>query len=524
MNEKISSALWRVYLVGYALALIPAIILCIQEPQDLVQPKDVAVYPLIGLVLFLVFAVLGTRLEKFLDKYEKYLLVAFFVIYTLITVRITLHSRGVPVHDQASLLKGAQYMAGLTEEMNWTYFGRYNHNIIPMLFASLFYRVAAVLHIEDGYYVGLTWNILQVLCVLYCVFKTGRRISRHGSVSAWMGMIMMAVYIPVWGHTQSLYTDALSFCYGFVGFYIWLCNYEKRKSGWKYWLINVAAGIVWGIGFEIKATAIIPLIAVLIYLVLFEHRKTLLKNMAGLVVPVAVIAVCCSAYIQTLPSKDYADTWGVPSVGYFIGIGLEGNGGFNMDSEYLFGVTNIYGMAEKKAFSRAYILEHLDQFVNPDHVIAKVRHNFATGVMRADDFMSEAENHGFLYNCISYGGAYRDTYRTYVTSYWYMFLEWIVIACVLGALRKRPQGQWSNPAVCVPLLAVGGISLYVMLFEANNRQFYNSIPMIICAANIGIWSLYSVIEAAYLKRKNANGKWQEEQTSTALEQQEQKVG
>lgn len=499
MKEKICNALWKLFLFGYSLSLAAVIVLCVLESQDNLPAVRMAIYPLVGLLIVSVITLIGVKMEHFLDKYEKYLLPLFFILYTIATVRFTVHSRGIPVHDQKSLIAGAEYMAGLTEEMNWTYFGRWNHNIMPMVFLSFVFRAAKLLQIQDGYYLALALNIVQVLCVLYCVYKLGRRYSKHGSVSAWLGMGMMAVFIPIWGHTQSLYTDAFSFGFGIIAFYIWLCNYEKRKSGTKYWLINIAAGVIWGIGFEIKATVAIYLIAVILYLVLFEQWRVVLRNVMSLLAPVVLIATICSSYIQTLPSKDYADTWGVPPIGYFIGVGLEGNGGFDAYSEYFLGVTGEFGMEAKKDFSNAFILEHLDRFAVPDHMIAKLRHNFATGVMRADDFMSAAENNGFLYNCVSYGGAYRETYRTYVTAYWYMLLEWIVIACVLRGVMKWKKREKEDPAVFVPIMAVCGICVYVMIFEANNRQLYNHIPVIFCAANMGIWWTQSLIRRGYHK-------------------------
>lgn len=502
MNKKAGEILWKLFLGIYSVVLTVIIVLCVSETQEGVSSVAMTIYPLIGILAISVAACIGIKIEAFLNKYEKYLLLLFFVGYTLITVRMTLHSRGIPVHDSASVVDGAYYMAGLTDEMNWTYFARWNHQIMPMMLLGLVFRIATWLHISDVYYLALALNIGQVLCAFYCVYQLGKKYSKHSSVSGWLGMGMMAVYIPIWGHTQSLYTDAFSFSFGIVAFYIWLRNYEKRERGWKYWVTNVVAGMIWTLGYQIKATAAISMVAVLIYLLLFDHWKKVLQNAVCLVLPVILSIFLVKSYIQTLPCMEYEDSWGVPAIEYFIGLGLEADGSFRLESEFFNTIAGgIWGMEEKKAYGRAFIKENISQLWNKEHVISKIRYNFASGKMKAEDFFQDCDNHGFLYNCVAAQGAYRRIYRKVITAYWYMLLEFIVIACILRIIARRKCAEKELAAVAVPILSVCGIMLYVMLFEANNRQLYNHIPMIFSAANAGVWMLHTKVEQIW-KKKN----------------------
>lgn len=485
----------------YAILLTTVIVLCVMETQENIPASLMTWYPFAGIMLITVLAFLGVKIEAFLEKYERYLLLIFFVVYVVITVRLTLHSRSYPTNDSASLVGGAYYMAGLIEDMQWEYFARWSNNVMPMIFLGFVFRIADMLHFSDVYYLAWALNIAQVVGALYCTFKLCKRFSKHSCVAGWLGMGMMAIYVPIWGYTQSLYTDAFSFGIGIIAFYIWLCNYEKRKNGWKFCVINLITGLIWAIGYQIKATAAISLFAVLLYLILYENWKDLLKNALCLAAPLLIVAVICSNYKKTLPTMEYQDSWAYPIVEYFIGLGLEADGSFRLDSEFFNTLGGIWGMEEKKAYARTFIMENIDQLWNPEHVVAKLRHNFATGKMKADDFMQDCDNHGFLYNCISYEGAYRKTYRTCVTAYWYMVLEYVVIGCVLRGFLSKKKEQKEDPAVVVPIVSVFGIMLYVMLFEANSRQLYNHVPMIFCAASIGIWSLHSKLEQLLLKQK-----------------------
>lgn len=484
---------------AYALVGLLILVLCIMESQDGLPVFEMTLYPCLCLGLFLLGCFLTTRMEKFLEKYQKYLFPIFMVIYTFMVFRLTMHSRGIPVHDSASVIKGAQYMAGLSEESNWTYFGRWNNNIMPMIFLSIAFRVGNMLGFADVYYFVLILNVMQVLVVLFCIYKLGARYSKHSAAAAWLGMGMFIIYVPILAFTQSLYTDSFSFSFGISAFYIWFRNRERQQKQWQFWVWNIVAGLLWAIGFEMKATALISFIAVLIYMLLFDSWKNVAKNAIGLLTPVVIVAVICSNYIKTLPSSEYDDTWGVPRLQYFIGIGLEGDGSFDMYSEYFLGVTETYGMEAKEAFSTEFILSHIDAFWNREHMVAKLRKNFASGTLNASDFLNTAENNGFVYNCVSYSGAYRRVYRTWVTAYWYMLLMMLVVACICRPFTKKHGAE--KPEVFIPIMSMCGIMMYVMLCEANNRQLYNHLPWLFCCANMGIWSLYGACERFLAKLK-----------------------
>ena len=182
----------------------------------------------------------------------------------------------------------------------------------------------------------------------------------------------------------------------------------------------------------------------------------------------------------------------MPFAGYLVALGLEGNGGFNLESEYFNNVCAEVG-EDKWTYTKAYIWEHKGNFLNKEHVLAKARHNFATGTMVASDFLWAAEKEGFVYQCISYWGQYRVPYRTWITGYWYMVLGLAAGAWLWRAVRC---GDREEIQIFVAALSMFGIMLYVMLGEANNRQLYNHLPWIFTMANLGIWVIIEGLENA----------------------------
>lgn len=485
MRQTFSTGIWRAFsAVGAAVIFLTAV-LCIAQTKDGI-PVARLMPPLFGsLAGFLLLAFILVKLESFLEKYQKILLPFFLVCYGLLVYRLCLHSRGIPVHDSLSVINGAKYLAGLTEEMNWTYFARCPNNLMPAVYLSFLFRTAHFFGAEDGWYFVVAVNVLMLLVTLYCVFRISGRAARYKTASSWLCMLMLAAFFPVLGHTQSLYTDAFSFCFGITAFYVWLRSQESQVGGWRQ-VGNAAAGVIWAVGMQLKMTVAISLIAVLLYLVLFRRAKDMILRCGVVLLIVAAVAVGCRGYADSLPTQEHKDTWALPTASHFVAMGLIGDGGFDMYSEYFVTVTATYGMEEKKRYIREFIWENKGNFVNPEHVLAKLRNNFAEGTMGASIFINEAEKHGLVYNCISYQGAHSWGYRVCIDGYWYMILL-MVSLCFLGEVLSGEAEREAGRVVA--MLSIAGIMCYVMLSEANNRQLYNHLPWIMIAANAGLWKL-----------------------------------
>jgi hypothetical protein len=60
---------------------------------------------------------------------------------------------------------------------------------------------------------------------------------------------------------------------------------------------------------------------------------------------------------------------------------------------------------------------------------------------------------------------------------------------VLVLLKRKDK----DTVFAVSLITVFGIMLYLMLFEANNRQLYNHLPWFILAAACGLSEIWNTI-------------------------------
>ena len=77
MKKNVGSVLWKAFLAVYAILLTTVIVLCVMKTQENVPANLMTWYPFAGILLITVLAFLGIKIEAFLEKYERYLLLIF---------------------------------------------------------------------------------------------------------------------------------------------------------------------------------------------------------------------------------------------------------------------------------------------------------------------------------------------------------------------------------------------------------------------------------------------------------------
>ena len=439
------------------------------------------------------------RLEDFLRKYYGFLLPAVILLYTTVLLSLVLGVHNVAQTDQASVIAGAKYFAGMTKVMDWRYFARCNNNIIPAWALGQVYRLSKLLGFWNPVHFAIAVNAVLVMLNLFCVFRICLWLSAESYASAFSGVLLMMGYPAVIGHTQSNYTDAMSLAIPLMALCMWIFGIKSRKIRYM-----ILAGVIWGLGFQIKATVLISMIAAMIVTAFYASRRIYAAMAAALAVTLALIAAG-GPFTSSLPCEQLRDEYGVPKLSYWIGIGLEGNGGYADNLEYDEYIQSIPGIAAREAASWSYIRLHSSAFLEPEHLISKARYNFASGDMGVDDFVHRNQETNLLYDYMSTDGKYFNRFSTVSTVYQYAvyFLVGTGALCAgISGLRRRQAGAAFDRLLPeefirhILYLSLFGFVLYLMLFEANNRQLYNQLGVLTCCAVAGL----SSIRTTFLKK------------------------
>lgn len=335
-------------------------------------------------------------------------------------------------------------------------------------------------------------NILQIDIAILCIYRLIIMFCRTDLkyALAWVGAGMMSVNLAAAGHTQSTYTDAMSLCFGILAFYVW-CHIHKTQQTSKKIGFALLAGVCWGMGASIKMTVLISFFAVACYVIFCADIKKQLPYLLSAILAIAVILTSFEAYANTLPSKEMEAEYGFPKPIYWLAVGLKGDGSYTQSGEYLVLMYRTPGLEARRSVTWQYIAGNIHEFGNVYHIIEKAKFNFAFGTFGSEEFMGTPETENVLYEIFSFEGEYFKRYAMAATSYFYalLALSALGIAFVIYHIHKT---HTYNQLHVVTIFTAIGIMIYIMIFEASNRQLYNHIPWFVLGAIIGIEGIVAV--------------------------------
>ena len=485
MKMKKQSLLWTAFHAIFSVNMLTVIILCVLQTQNNLPVSKMVLMPLIFIVAWLILYLILYKMQNFVEKITPFALPAFLVCYGIVLYVLAITGRGNPVHDQEAVYQGAMYFAGLSEEMPWEYFARCDNNTMPALILGGVFRVGSLGGMVDPYYFAVFTNVAQVLISMYCLYRLSE--ARNGVAGGWIAVFMLAGCVPVVGHTLTMYTDSMSFYFGISALYIWQFGIDGKTEK-KSWFTYILIGLLLGIAGLIKMTALIAGAALLGYSILCADKQKITRSIVVIAVSLVVV-MAGKSMTKMLPCEEMRDSYGLPSISYFLGIGIKGNGGYVDNQEYSAMLNTIYGLEAKKEWSDQYIRENLYEFLNKDHVIQKLRYNFASGGMGCAIFVQNLNQDHWLYRTMHHEGDLYWRYNMITTPYIYAFYGLIFIGMVLCLVKRKDK----DATFAVSLIAIFGIMLYLMLFEANNRQLYNHLPWFVLAAACGLSEIWNTI-------------------------------
>ena len=497
-TNKISIFIWAFIYTGQSIFLGLIIVLSIASPQNNLFPWQMAVGTVIGTILLLCSFYLWDRCweqRSFSNKHPARntpLYGALLILFGVSLYIVSCIGRNSPysLDDYVQIWNGASELVEGRELTSVFYFQTYANNIKPMLFLSVLFRMADFLHCQDPFYFVLLWSIGQVLAAVWSVcFLAGNSKEERERYRIPI-LLLFVCTLPIWANVQAFYTDSMSFMMGIVTLALLKAGLETPRKGHAV-LMSALAGVSVGMGLSVKVTVLIPLIAGLI---VFCFCRIPIQKWRYL--GIFILFSIGSWGLTDLWAGSF-DIWNAaketcnPTINW-IALGLKGNGSWNDNWDYVTYTISLPSKAEKTEYALQYIRQNYREFWNISHLVQKLRFNFASGNFGAANYTYYAINeHNLLYESFSPWGKYY--WRVSQLCFCYIFSIYTVY--LLGAvapLRLLLQKREVPAAKVVADLSLFGIALFLMVWEANNRQLYNQIPVIILGAVLNVRLLVSL--------------------------------
>lgn len=401
------------------------------------------------------------RLERYLQKIpEKMVYLWVFFLFVALTI-VSFIVRNAPTADYEEIYKAVLALLD-GEPVSWEYFSRWPNNYALLWLLYLGGAISRFIGIQDIFYVLATLNALATSLSVLCVYKIIEYYEPQKKYLQYTGAALMALFIPIWAGTQYVYSDSASILYGVAA----ICCLINGKKGKKYWF--VLAGISLSIGLLLKPTTCICVIAFLIMEIMNSYTKGSWKWYAVMFGTAALLCGVFSNIKENAPYHVHDAEYKAPFEFWFA-LGLLEDGSFSTNLPFAMECLTADTYEERKEIAVQTIKDEYDALFDWQHIKAKTRCNFESGTFGMYLFQY---NVGFGYMLFNPFGLYGSHFSLFSTVYFWLLLLIAFISCIIMFFDKK-----KNTALLTWMLGFCGIVMFIMLWEANNRQLYNQMPL-----------------------------------------------
>lgn len=387
------------------------------------------------------------------------------------------------VKNARALVKGTYYHAG--------YFAMYPNNLgIMLMFAGVFSVTDAIWSSTSVYFL-VVLNIFAIDCAVMLIVKIVQNLY-HQTLAYRVG-ICLTMFAPLYLYVPICYTD--TFVMPFIAGVAYLAvkiakTYSVNGLGKKA-ALAMLMGCLAMLGMKLKATAIIALIAAMIYWVFTIRPKAFLQAVAFVLVGCFVISLIWTNCIEPLSriTDEMFEQYQFP-IYHWIMMGLEGKGNFNGD---LVKYTQSFPTyAEKSAANISKIAEQVSELgiggVIQQFYTKAVTYAWNYGTCYAEryigDFGDMPRLRNILHEFVLSNGKYHDVLYVVAQSFWLICMGFTAIGLVSNIFQKDFRRFLIN------LLPVGCM-MFFMIWETHPRYVLHYALFVVAS---GVITLDSVAE------------------------------
>lgn len=406
--------------------------------------------------------------------------------------------------DAAGVVNAARELVlGEPSQMSsWYNFSVYPNNLFIVYVQALLLEINKWIGIFNGD--ALLMPIVILNCLIntvscFLVYKCGRLFvsKKH----AFYGFVATVLIVGLSPWIVVCYSDSLGLLFPILCFYLFIKPYEKK---WEKNVAMAGTAILAGIGFQIKPQCVIMFIAIVFVEIIWGIEKRNRKRTALTVTGLLIIVIVFSSGLQKSIKYAYKAA------------------GNELDDEAAFGLPHFLMMGMNEKSNGVYAPEDIEFSYNITSKSERNKKDIERAVKRIQDMgpLRLAKHFSkkmlVLYNDGTFawgkeGNFYAVTYDEVnsgvcrlLRSYYYgdeaanhgtfqtiQKVIWILIL-LSAAFGVRKNSRYMKEETIL-MLAVIGLTLFELLFEARARYIYIYVPIYCILASIGFENIKNVI-------------------------------
>ena len=423
--------------------------------------------------------------EAFFARHERIVLACAAAFYFIVQLAMAAAMRYTPITDTEQCFTAAQLLVDTGTYGNvhryWEYFTRCSHNLGLVYLLAGTFKFFGMLGWADRYMQAVLVNTLLFVPGLLAAARVCRRI---GGVKAQMRMLaLFATCLPLLYATTELYTDAFAISFPAIIIFLAMRVREADSRG-RCALRAALFALVSAIGFWIRLTSVIAVIACAIWLLLSVSPKRFVATLALMLCSFAVISGAVESENARHLTKEAIENRSLPIL-HYIAMGLpvqvdEGYGQYG-DGGWLLFTMSFEDPQERNAALLCEVIDRVYYLRYPNRLLHMMsRKNLSTfgdgtfglaTLIEAD----EKEPDNPIKQVVFTGGALHRGYYHLCTGLFIAQMILAIAACVQAVRRENAAGA--------PLfIALLGIFLFLCMWETQPRYFFQYQPLLLCAA------------------------------------------
>lgn len=429
---------------------------------------NIPIYLFTGAIIIYAFvSITGFKITKLNQKQMR--ITAIIIGLIMVTVQILvvyfirspLRSDPGMVFDQALDMFSTGSVSPTAME---NYFSIYPNNISLCILEHLILKAASILGIQYEHYLFFL-NIINILFIDWAMYFAFRIIKMlKNEMLAVKFLVLCAINPMLYAYSILVYTSTLSmpFIMGAIYYYLRATKEEKMIKKYLYSIVTI---IILFLGFKLRATVIVSLVAILISMFMKikgKYTKEMIINNCKIAVCIVLALFVVSVGYKHIEKNyvkfDYSET-GFP-VTHWLMMGAQGSGGFNVeDFNYTLNIPT------KKERVEANLAEYKRRITNLGiggtiHLVMnKVRVTWSDGLDATIDSLSDNETYYVINDYLT--GSKKDVFVSYCHMYHLMLMILVLVSVIRGLKRN-----YDNPIFIIYLNLLGGI-IFHSFWEAG---------------------------------------------------------
>lgn len=424
----------------------------------------------------------------------------------------------VPINDSHSIMDQALSMARSgekpmdTDSIYATYFSKYSNNYLLALIFRRIFLILQQLGITDVYTPLVVLNMLCLLAAALFTWLLARKV--FGLTAAVKTLLLLTLNPVYYLSVFWVYSNTLSIPFMMAVIYLGICVYKANRFLSRC-IYGILGGILCVLGYLIRPTAVIPVIAFAVCFACFLMRKasgthsifnrqTLLKMLqwagifAAALLAAGIVYVSanslCKSYFGNVSDGNYPLT-------HWLMMGSHDNGRYNLDDDRF--TLSFETAEEKKEATREQLIKNYkDLGVSGTFCLMgrKITTVWSDGYFDMSIRMSQPMRYNRFYSWLV--GERADFFRLYCQSFW-LAVGLLSIICCIRQLRKRRV-----PTVTFLLtLSLFGSILFYCLWEAKPAYAIPFLPLFFLLAQEGGDTLFTGWQRLISPERRSSMRW-----------------